>query len=263
MKQVRVLIWCAILIMTGTLALAAEIGTGTVHGRAMVKETVPLDNGVVYFFNQTSGPPPSSDSYWRVPDEIVSTDAQGRFTANLVAGSYYLGAIKRLKGDGQEIGPPREGDLFLPLNNEHGLPKLLAVQEGKTIDLGVVSGAAPFKKKELSRDLTGIAGKITDQKGKPLEGVMVFAFTTPAMVGKPLFVSEPTGKDGTYLLKVHQGGTYYLKVRNTYGGGAMKAGDILGSYGQDKPTAVEVATGAIVKGIAIKGIRFPGPGPKK
>lgn len=263
MRLVVILLFCFALVSIGSIVMADEISTGTVTGTVLVKEGVPLDSGVVYFFNQASGPPPSSDRYWRVPDEVVTTDAHGKFTAKLVEGKYYVGAIKRLKGDGQEIGPPRDGDLFLPLNNENNMPKLLSLQEGKTVNLGNITGVIRFMKKQLPEGITGIAGKITDQQGKPLDGVIVFAFTTPAMVGKPLFVSEPTGKDGKYLLTVHQGGTYYLKVRNVYGGGAMKAGDIVGSYGQDRPAAVEVKTGNIVKGIAIKGIHFPGQGPKK
>jgi hypothetical protein len=83
------------------------------------------------------------------------------------------------------------------------------------------------------------------------------------MVGKPLFISEKTGKDGRYILRVHQGGNYFLKIRNSYGGGAMKAGEIMGSYGQEKPMAVEVKTGAVAKGINITGISFPGQGVKK
>jgi hypothetical protein len=244
-------------------SIAAAADGGRIIGTTMAMDGKPLAHGVVYFFNEASGPPPSSDRYWRVPDEIVTTDAKGMFSAVLSAGSYYMGAIKRAKSDSQEIGPPREGDLFLPLNNENGMPRIIEVQQGKTVDLGSVTGAILFRKDLLPKNITGIAGTITDDKNRPLSGVMVFAFLTPAMVGKPLFVSEPTGKDGLYLLKVHQGGTYYLKVRNVYGGGAMKAGDILGSYGQGKPASVDVATGSVVKGIDIKGIQFPGPGPKK
>jgi hypothetical protein len=43
----------------------------------------------------------------------------------------------------------------------------------------------------------------------------------------------------------------------------MKAGEIMGSYGQEKPLAVKAKTGEIVKGINITGIHFPGQGPKK
>lgn len=245
---------------------AEDVNTGTVIGKAMIKDGQPMANGVVYFFNDASGPPPSDDKYWRVPDEIITTDAAGNFTAKLVEGKYYVGAIKRSKSaSGQEVGPPQQGDLFLPLHSENGNPKLLIVSTGKTTDLGTVTGAYPFQKKtpKTKDGITAIEGKVTDARGKPVEKALVFAFLTPAMVGRPLFVSERTGKDGKYVLRVHQGGSYYLKVRDVYGGGALKAGDILGSYGQKQPLAVAVKTGSTVKGVDITGIRFPGAGPKK
>jgi hypothetical protein len=43
----------------------------------------------------------------------------------------------------------------------------------------------------------------------------------------------------------------------------MKAGEIMGSYGLEKPVAVKAKSGEIVKAINITGIRFPGQGPNK
>lgn len=259
--------FCSLLILmmvclVGVNATAEEVNTSSVTGKAMIKDGQPLTNGVVYIFNDVSGPPPSSDKYWRVPDEITTTDAVGKFSAKLLEGKYYIGIIKRINGSsgsGQEIGPLQEGDLFLPLNNDKGNPKLIIVASGKVTDLGTISGAYTYQRESV----TAIEGKITDPDGKPVNKALVFAFVTPAMVGKPLFVSERTGKDGIYSLKVHQGGSYYLKVRDVYGGGALKAGDILGSYGQEKPLAVTVRTGETLHEVDIKGIRFPGSGPKR
>lgn len=246
----------------GVVAFAGDTKTGSLSGRVMIKEGLPMSNGVVFIFNSSSGPPPSSDRYWRVPDEIVKTDAEGRFIAQLEDGTYFIGAIQRKSGE--DIGPPRQGDMFMPFQGE-GTPKPHVVANGAATDLGVITGAQPYKRSsiKLKDGITAIEGRITNSRGKPVKNAFVFAFLTPAMVGKPLFVSERTGKDGKYILRVHQGGEYFLKTRNNYGGGAMKAGEIMGSYGQDKPVAVEAKTGAIVKGINISGIRFPGQGPKK
>ncbi len=252
--------------LIGGTVSAEELNTGTLIGKAMIKDGQPMANGVVYFFNDASGPPPSDDRYWRVPDEIITIDAEGNFTAKLVEGKYYVGAIKRLKSaSGQEVGPPQQGDLFLPNRSEDGNPKSFIVSSGKTTDIGTVTGAYPFQKRssKIKDGITAIEGKVTDARGKPVAKALVFAFPTPAMVGRPLFVSDRTGKDGKYVLRVNQGGNYYLKVRDVYGGGALKAGDILGSYGQKEPLAVTVKTGSAVKGIDITGIRFPGTGPKK
>lgn len=260
MKSICSILLCMLLMCAP--ACAEEARTGSITGRVMIKDGVPMANGVIFIFNDATGPPPSSDKYWRVPDEIVKTDADGKFVANLTAGTYYIGAIKRTSGD--EVGPPQEGDLFLPFHGEGGVPKRHLVASGATTDVGVITGGLPFKKSSIRtrEGITAIEGKVIDSRGNPVQDALVFAFLTPAMVGKPLFVSERTAKDGTYIIRVHPGGSYYLKVRNTYGGGALKAGEIMGSYGQEKPVGVEVRTGAIVKGINITGIRFPGRGPK-
>jgi len=180
----------------------------------------------------------------------------------LADGTYFIGAIQRKSGE--NIGPPQEGDLFLPFHGE-GSPMPHVVANGSATDLGIITGALPFKKSsiKIKDGITAIEGKVIDSRGKPVKNAFVFGFLTPAMVGKPLFISERTGKDGKYILRVHQGGDYFLKIRNTYGGGAMKAGEIMGSYGQEKPVAVKAKSGEIVKGINITGIRFPGQGPKK
>jgi hypothetical protein len=258
--------YCSILLfilisVCGVSAFAEEEKAGIVTGKVMIKEGVPMANGVVFIFNDASGPPPALDKYWRVPDEIVKTDAEGRFTANLSEGKYYIGAIKRMAGE--DIGPMQEGDLFLPFRGDSA-SKQYVIVGGTKRDLGTITGAVPYKKEKnrFSAGETAIEGVITDSRGRPVENALVFAFLTPAMVGKPLFISEKTGKDGHYVVRVHQGGDFYLKIRNFYGGGAMKAGEIMGSYGQEKPMAVEVKTGIVTKGINISGINFSGSGAK-
>jgi hypothetical protein len=262
MKKICSILLFMLMGCMGVTAFAEETKVGSLSGKVMIREGVPMANGVVFVFNSTSGPPPSSDKYWRVPDEIVKTDADGRFVAKLADGTYYIGAIQRKSGD--DIGPPQEGDLFLPFHGE-GTPRSHVVSNGSASDIGVITGATPFRKAsiKLKEGITAIEGKITDSRGNPVQGAFVFAFLTPAMVGKPLFVSERTGKDGKYLLRVDQGRDYFLKTRNTYGGGAMKAGEFMGSYGQEKPVAVKAKTGEISKGVNITGIRFPGQGPNK
>lgn len=260
MKKICLILLFLLICCAGATAFAEEAKTGSLSGKVMVKGDVPMANGVVFIFNTSSGPVPSPDKYWRVPDEIVKTDAQGRFVARLANGSYQIGAIQRKSGE--DIGPPQEGDMFLPFHGG-GAPKTYVVANGSITDIGTITGAYPFKKTsvKVKDGITAIEGKVIDSAGKPVEGAFVFAFVTPAMVGKPLFISERTGKDGKYILRVHQGGDYFLKIRNTYGGGAMKAGEIMGSYGLDKPVAVNAKSGEIIKGIDITGARFPGQGP--
>lgn len=262
MKKICTNLLFILICCTGVMAFANEGGAGSISGKVMIKDGVPMADGLVYIFNDGAGPPPSLDfKYWRVPDEIVKIDAEGKFIAALSDGKYYLGAIKRKSGD--DIGPLQEGDLFLPILGE-GASRLHLVINGSTTDIGIVTGALPYNKTKIATGgITAIEGQITDSRGKPVENAMVFAFTSPAMLGKPLFISEKTGKDGKYILRVDQGGIFYLKIRNVYGGGTMKAGEIMGSYGRERPVAVEVKTGATVNGINITGISFSGPGANK
>ena len=263
MKKISGFLMVLLLFSVATAVGAEDVRTGTITGKMMIKNGGPMANGVVVFFNEASGPPPSPEKYWRVPDEIVGTDGEGNFKAVLLEGKYYLGASKRKSG--QEVGPPQEGDYFLPVMEEKGVPRTFRVGKGKATDIGTIAEAVPFSRTTIKtgNGITAIEGTITGPDGKPLERAMVFAFLTPAMVGKPLFVSERTGKDGKYLLRVNQGGNYYLKIREVYGGGAPKVGEIMGGYGQDKPVPVTITTGKIVKGIDIKGVRFPGRGPNR
>src|SRR5512133_222433 len=262
MKKICLILQLLLICCTCVTAFADGAGTGSISGRVMIREGVPMRDGLIFIFNADSGAPPSFDRYWRVPDEIAPIDGDGSFKAVLSKGRYYLGAIKRKSNE--DIGPLQDGDLFLPFYAD-GAPIGYAVSSGSTTDLGMVYGAKLFSTSILKTGagVTAITGVVRDSGGKPLENALVFAFPTPSMLGKPLFISEKTGKDGTYMLRVYEGGSYYLKIRNSYGGGAMKAGEIMGTYGQENPMAVPVKTGVTVKGIDMTGTTFAGQGPKR
>ncbi len=241
-----------------------ELKAGAISGQLMIKNGGPMSGGSVFIFNDATGPPPSKEKYWRVPDYIAPIDNDGRFSVELPEGKYYLGAIKRIS-EKKNIGPPEEGDFFFAGADEKGMPKAYIIKKGEGTDIGVISEAVPFKRAivKLRNGITAIEGTVLDTDGKPVEGALVFAYTTPTMVGKPIFASEKTGKDGKYILRVHEGGKYYLKVRDIYGGGPPVSGAIIGGYGQEAPVAVAVKTGESTKGIDINVIRFPGRGAKK
>ena len=232
--------------------------TGKVTGKLAQKGGVPLSGGLAFFFNMGSGPPPSPDKYWRVPDEIAELDADGRFNTELIPGTYFVGAIKRAVG--KEVGPPAEGDLFLVARDASQMPRSFVVTAGGHLDLGTIAEAIPYHKPAAAKEITGIAGQVVDAENKPVPGVYVFAYLTPAMIGRPLFASEKTGLDGKFLLRVAEGGNYYLKVRELYGGGPPRQGGIIGGYGDETPKAVTVKSGSVTSGITVKGLKFPGRG---
>ncbi|KAF0217380.1 MAG: hypothetical protein FD174_3346 [Geobacteraceae bacterium] len=241
---------------------AEDVKVGTVSGQLMIKGGGPMSGGMVFLYNIATGPPPSSDKYWRVPDFVAETDDKGRFSVELLEGKYCLGAIKREAK--KLIGPPIEGDYLFISRDEKGTPREYVIKKGEKLDVGVIAEAVPYKRSVVKEGITAIEGYVQDADGKPVEGVLVFAFVTPTIVGKPLFVSDKTAKDGKYILRVHAGGNYYLKTRNVYGGGPPLSGEIVDSYGEQAPVApveVRVKTGEIVKGINLKGVKFPGRGP--
>lgn len=194
----------------------------------------PMTGGTVFFFDEGSGPPPSATKYWRVPTQAFPIDEQARFTAVLPEGTYYLGAIERKSGD--DLGPPQEGDYFFISQDAEGRPKKLTVWKGSTIDLGMVVEAAPFRRASLAKKgITSVSGTIRDEQGKPREGMVVFAFTSPSMFGRPLFVSERSDEYGGYILRVAGSGKYYLRARANYGGGPPASGELMGVYQKGRP----------------------------
>ena len=272
-----------VLFMIGIVS-AQEIKKSTISGKLMIKDSGPMADGLVHFFSAETGPIPDPDKYWRVPDFITDIKENGEFTTELNEGKYYIGAIKRISGK-KEIGPPMIGDYFLISSDEKGVPKVYSIKRSEDINIGTVSEATPFK--GWSKDkITAIEGRVLIEDGKPVEGALVFAYRSSAMSDRPEFVSDRTDKDGKFILRVYEGGTYYLRARDLYGGGPPATGGIIGTYrkdtstlllppsppgpsglvgiyGKETSTAIVVNTGEITKGIDINVVRFPGRGPKK
>ncbi|MBI5099950.1 MAG: carboxypeptidase regulatory-like domain-containing protein [Nitrospirae bacterium] len=240
-------------------AIHAEIETGWISGQIMIKDDGPLADAMIVFFDTQSGPPPSLDKYFRVPNGIDEINAEGRFRISLPAGKYYIGAIKRASTE--KAGPPLDGDYFFISGDKEGNPIQHVIEYGKELKLGALAGAVPYKR-SLPEGVTGISGTILDMAGKPVEGAILFAYYTETMTGIPTFTSYKTGKDGKYIITVDKGGQYFLRVRDVYGGGPPIPGSIMGGYGEEKPTAATAKTGEMTKGIDIKVIRHLEMGPK-
>jgi len=251
----------AFLFISGSV-FSQEQSTCRFTGTLMSKDAVPMAGGLIHFFNIEKGPVPNPNRYWRVPDAIADLNEKGEFTIELPAGKYYMGAIKRVSGK-KEVGPPLVGDLFFISSDEKGAPKVYSVKQGEVVDIGTISEAIPFKGWTMKDDITAIEGKVLLNE-EPVEGALVFAYTAPRMFGKPDFVSDRADKKGNYVLRVPEGGVYYLMARDSYGGGPPSDGSIMGIYGQQKsPKAVKVYTGEAKKGIDIAVVKFPGRGPRE
>lgn len=217
-------------------ALVAEVGTG-VKGR-IVHDRQPVANAFVYVYSEKSagliGP-----SY----GEAVRSATDGTFFIPLPAGTFYLAARKR--ADGARSGDVAAGDL-----NASWQKNPLTLKHGETIDLGdftITVVNEESRKERLGQGKfvltdTTLRGRMVDQDGKAVRGVYAFAYRDSRMVGKPLYISAPTGHDGRFELRLGDGGTYYIGARSTFGG-PLEPGEWVGTYDARPNHMVQVKKG--------------------
>jgi hypothetical protein len=230
----------------------AEGGTGLVTGKVLIPNGKPMKHGLMLCYSKQSGPAPFPERYWRVPDIVVPVGSDGKFSIELVEGEYYIGAIGR---ESSKIipGPPSDGDVLMLHKDKSGIPKIIKVVEGKTIDLGKQKGRIYRESTKKGINIMSVEGMITMQDNTPVPGAFVFAFQSPERGKRPVFASEKSDKDGRYILRVDGVGPYYLIARDTYGGGKPQVGQLKGVFGSDDdPAPVTILTGSTLKGINIK-----------
>lgn len=228
----------------------------TISGQLMAGKA-PMDNGVVFLFDKLSGPPPSLVKYWRIPDRIVFAEKDGKFSIEVPEGTYYLHAAKKNPDD--DMGPAKVDELNYFHGDSKGEALPLIIKSGAKLDLGLLHAVLlPVKMTASVRGTTALTGVVSDMDGKPVQGIMVFAYITKNTTGKPVFVSTRTDIDGKFLLGVHDGGTYYLKVRSVIGGGAPENGEFISA---EEPVMVTLKKEQKLGGITLKAKKFS-RGPK-
>ena len=251
----------AVILMAAGRSWADELVAGRLSGQFMISSDIPLSEGLVYVYNLSTGPAPSRDRFWRVPDFSKQLDNKGRFNIKLPPGEFYVGAIKR--STLTKIGPPAEGDYFVISLDENNKPLKYLVTKDEKRDIGIIAGALPFKQLPLQKGMTAIEGIVQDPDENPVAGAIVFAFMTPTITGKPLFVSDRSNNEGKFVLRVHEGGSYYLKVRDDFGGGPPRSGSLFDGDKDETMQNVLLKTGQIAGGIKLQGKTFPGRGRNK
>lgn len=203
--------------------LVAEPGTG-VAGR-LTAGGQPVAQAYVYIYTEEA-----SGLMGPSFGEAVQTAADGSFRIDLPAGRYFLAARKR--SDGSRMGEPSPGDLNgafpgNPLSVVRGKVLELPDFELKTVD--GAEQAARLSQGKFAKTETALRGRIVDQDRRPVRGVYVFGYLDSRMVGKPSYISAPTGEDGAFLLYLGDGGTCYIGARSTFGG-PMEPGEWVGTY---------------------------------
>jgi parallel beta-helix repeat protein len=219
------------------------------HG-AVIKGVVsgpegPLEGASIHVYSDTTRQFRGPGLFGPQGAVIGGTDPEGRFAIDLPAGTYYLVASKR-KGGGF-LGPLRPGDL-------HGWYDGNPVVVRPGIRMSVTLQVVEKLKETIVPHRTGggataIKGKVSDPEGNVPAGVYAYATTdSNFMIGAmPPYRSQPLSKDGTYVIDLPEGGTYYVGARSGYGGPPLP-GEWHGFLGGDALSPVTVETGKIREG---------------
>jgi hypothetical protein len=189
---------------------------------------------------------PGTDLYGPAFAVSPPTGPDGSFELELPDGDYV--AVARKRQDGAAAGPIVAGDNrseFLKVTVKGGTVEMTVIAPVKVGDQRRLAGDAAVSK-------TGLAGRVLDSDGKPVEGARVHVYDHVQMSERPKFVSEKTGPDGRYQLALPVGGTYYLAARDKFGG-PPKLGDLYGRYDQGtiEPSAVVIREGEVLREIDI------------
>lgn len=253
------------LVTTATAGVAAPIpplqgerSAALISGQVMIDDKTPMPYGVVLLYDGRIGPPPALGRYWRVPDLITSLGKEGRFSLEVMAGTYYLQVAQ--KSPGGEVGPAVEKEYLYFHGDVDGNALPLVVGGSDRVNLGQLK-AFLWSPDMVKRDkgITSVEGVVVDTEGKPVEKAVVLAYYNPEGSGRPVFVSDRTDKKGRYQLRTNDAGTFYLKVRSVVGGGKPSRGEYLNTTKEFTPVAVTLKKNERVQGVTLKVMKFERP----
>ena len=176
----------------------------------------------------------------------LPTGDDGRFEVPALPGTYYLVARKR--SSGALRGPLQAGDYFgyYPANP-------LLIREGELARVAIAMVEVPEKVSELADQIfgeTSVAGRVVDLEGTPVAGVRVLLYDDQMMLNRPLYVSQPSGPDGRFVLSFPRGGVYYLSARNHLGG-PPAPGELYGRYQETPDSSIRLENGEKLTDIRI------------
>lgn len=142
----------------------------------------------------------------------AQADERGTFEARVSPGRYWL--VARRRSGQQPYGPLEIGDDF---GFYPGNP--VEVRAGERVAVRVPA-VRVLKKSGWSAPSAlrvRVSGTIRDAGGRPLPGYRAFLHAQASMLGKPEYVSDPSGPDGAYLIWVDREGVFYLGARAEIG----------------------------------------------
>ena len=204
---------------------------GTLSGQVVTEDGKPVPGGVVSFFNTDKGLPPVIANMHRIPEMVGRMAPDGRFSIKLLPGSYYMGALL-ITDPGRGPGPPQEGETFYFVKDEKNDLREFTLGIKEVKDAGQVIGALPDSF-PLVKNLFTIEGRLLKDDGKPFARGVVLV-KSDMNNQRPDFISQRTGDDGQYVLKLPPDKTYYLLGRERAVGRPVP-GTYVGTYGSDSP----------------------------
>ena len=224
------MVTAAMLLPSDGLALTGSLRArmGKMSGQ-VVFEGRPLGDAFLAFFDVKKGLPPIGGQAGRIPDLRSYSDPEGRFTVQLLDGTYYLGVL--LRGPSEKLGPPRKGEFYYFADGGEGKLRKLTIEDFKEVSYGVVECALPGKFQE-TEDQFVVTGTVLEGAGNqaPYPGAIIMAKTVASAM-KPEYVSAETGADGKFSLSLPPGKTYYLMARTEITGNKPAPGEDIGKYG--------------------------------
>lgn len=206
---------------------------GSVSGRIFVDDQ-PQALAVVSFFLEKNGLPPVAGGMRRVPEFLSRTDSEANFKANLMAGNYYLGVLDR---DAKSPpGPPRPGEKFHFAADAHGQLLVLAVSGREHLAAGRINAAPPTSFSAAAQFFT-VVGMVRSEAGEPVPEVAVLG-KSRLNIPRPEFISDRTGQDGRFSLKLPAGKPFYLVAREDIAASRPLPGSYVGTYGIHSKTGL-------------------------
>lgn len=226
-----------------TVPSTGEIGIKSGVSGTVLVDNVPLAGSVVYVYTDLTTRFKGMGYAMSTP-----TDVDGRFEIPLPAGTYYLLARMR-QGGGMATGPLKAGDFigYAPVNP-------VRIEEGRVALVAIPLLEVPEKVGQLSESLfgqTSIRGRILDRDGLPVAGARAILYDEPQMLNRPLYVSQPSAADGSFVLSFPVGGTYYLAARQQLGG-APAPGELYGTWDGTPDHSLKITTGEQINGLELK-----------
>lgn len=206
-------------------------GEETVAGEVVGAGGAVIRAGVSFYLD--------ASTQFRGPGYLeAQTDERGSFETRLSPGRYWL--VVRRRSGSQPFGPLEIGDDFgfypgNPLEIRAGEKVTVRIPAVRVLKKSGWSGPSTLR--------TRVSGTIRDAAGRPLPGFRAFLHAKATMLGKPEFVSEPSGSDGVYLIWVDREGVYYLGARAEIGR-ARDLDEVIGHYTSGPDHAIEVRLGA-------------------